>query len=142
MTLFMSLTVNFINKNWDLKGRCLQTVFTPESHTADNLAKSLCSAFKEWGLNEKNLACVTTDNGSNIVAAVRKLEWPWLNCFGHNLNLAVTNSMSGEKERMSRVMGLCRNLVAAFANSWSRKKKLRKEQEALNLPKHSLALVS
>ncbi len=142
MTPFMSLTVHFINKNWDLKSRCLQTAFTPESHTADNLAESLRSAFKEWGLNEKNLACITTDNGANIVAAVRKLEWPWLNCFGHNLNLAVTNSMSAEKERTSRAMGLCRNLVTAFAHSWSRKKKLLEEQEALNLPTHSLILVS
>ncbi|KAI2647756.1 E3 SUMO-protein ligase ZBED1 [Labeo rohita] len=93
----MCLTVHFVNKNWDPKS----------SHTADNLAESLHGAVKEWGLNEKNVACITTDNGANIVAAVRKLEWPWLNCFGHNLNLAVTNSMSAEKERTSRAMGLC-----------------------------------
>lgn len=134
MTPFMSLTVHFINKKWELKSRCLQTGFTPESHTADNLAESLRNAF--------NLACITTENGANIVAAVRKLEWPWLNCFGHNLNLAVTNSMSAEKERTSGAMGLCRNLVTAFAHSWSRKKKLREEQDALNLPTHSLILVS
>lgn len=62
MTPFMSLTVHFI-KNWELKSRCLQTAFTPESHTADNLAESLSSAFKEWGLKEENLACITLITG-------------------------------------------------------------------------------
>lgn len=40
----------------------------------------------DW--KKKKLACITSDNRDNIVAAVRKLEWPWLNCFDHNLNLA------------------------------------------------------
>lgn len=57
MTQFLSLTVHFINKNSELKSRCLQTAFTPESHTADNLAESLHSAFKEWGLNEQLRGC-------------------------------------------------------------------------------------
>lgn len=148
MTPFISLTVHFITKEWKLKSRCLQTLFTPESHTADNLSENLCSAFQEWGWNvKKNLACIITDNILsyyiiNIVAAVRKLGWPWLNCFGHNLNLAVTNQMTTEKERTARAMGLCRSVVAAFAHSWQKKKKLREEQEAINLPTHSLILTS
>uniref|UniRef100_A0A3P9LVT4 BED-type domain-containing protein n=1 Tax=Oryzias latipes TaxID=8090 RepID=A0A3P9LVT4_ORYLA len=139
---YMSLTIYYLSANWELKSKCLETVFTPESHTADNLAEALRSSFEEWSLNERKLICITTDNGANIVAAVRKLGWTWLNCFGHNLHLAVTNSMKTEKDRTARAMGVCRNLVTAFPQSWQKKEKLQKEQVEHNLPQHGLVLVS
>ena len=38
---YMSLTVHFVNKDWILKYRCLETSFLPVNHTADNVAKAL-----------------------------------------------------------------------------------------------------
>lgn len=142
MMPYMSLTIHYLSANWELKSKCLETVFTPESHTGDNLAEALRSSFQEWSLDERKLVCITTDNGANIVAAVRKLGWTWLSCFGHNLHLAVTNSMKSEKDRTARAMGVCRNLVTAFSQSWQKKKKLQREQVEHNLPQHCLVLVS
>uniref|UniRef100_A0A3P9IHA7 HAT C-terminal dimerisation domain-containing protein n=1 Tax=Oryzias latipes TaxID=8090 RepID=A0A3P9IHA7_ORYLA len=138
---YMSLTIHYLRANWELISKCLETVFTPESHTADNLAEALRSSYQEWSLDERKLQR-TTDNGANIVAAVRKLGWTWLNCFGHNLHLALTNLMKTEKDRTARAMGVCRNLVTAFSQSWQKKKKLQKEQVEHNLPQHGLVLVS
>ena len=107
MTPYMSLTVHYLTTDWILKSRCLETVFMPQNHTADSIAEALHSAFEEWSLDEKKLACITTDNGANIVAAVRKMDATWLNCFGHNLHLAVTNEMTSVKDRTARAMGLC-----------------------------------
>uniref|UniRef100_A0A9J8DDS8 BED-type domain-containing protein n=1 Tax=Cyprinus carpio carpio TaxID=630221 RepID=A0A9J8DDS8_CYPCA len=140
MMPYMSLTIHYLSANWELKSKCLETVFTPESHTGDNLAEALRSSFQEWSLDERKLVCITTDNGANIVAAVRKLGWTWLSCFGHNLHLAVTNSMKSEKDRTARAMGVCRNLVTAFSQSWQKKKKLQREQVEHNLPQHCLVL--
>ncbi len=42
----------------------------PEKHTSDNISDALRHAFEEWSLDEKKLACITTDNGANIVVAV------------------------------------------------------------------------
>ncbi len=139
---YMSLTIHYLSANWELKSKCLETVFTPDSHTSDNLAEALRSSFQEWSLDERKLVCITTDNGANIVAAVRKLGWKWLNCFGHNLHLAVTNAMKTEKDRTARAMGVCRTLVTTFSQSWQKKRKLQKEQAALNMPQHCLVLVS
>lgn len=72
-------------------------------------------ASEEGSFDEKKLACVTTDSRANIVAAVKKLSWPWLNCFGHNFYLAVTKPMASVKERTARAMGLCHTLVGEFA---------------------------
>ena len=38
---YMSLTVHFVNKDWILKSRCLETSFLPVNHTADNIAEAL-----------------------------------------------------------------------------------------------------
>ncbi|RXN10424.1 zinc finger BED domain-containing 1-like protein [Labeo rohita] len=111
MIPYMSLTVHYLSMEWTLKSRCLETVFMPENHTSDNISDALRHAFEEWSLDEKKLACITTDNGANIVAAVKKLNWPWLNCFGHNLHLAVTNAMASVKDRTARAMGLCHTLT-------------------------------
>ncbi|XP_056444631.1 E3 SUMO-protein ligase ZBED1-like [Gadus chalcogrammus] len=140
MTPYMSLTVHYLTTDWTLKSRCLETVFMPLNHTSDNIAEALRSAFDEWSLDEKKLACVTTDNGANIVAAVKQLGWTWLNCFGHNLHLAVTNAMASVKDRTSRAMGQCHTLVGAFSQSWLKRRDLAKAQAELQTPQHVLIM--
>ena len=38
---YISYTVHFINKSWEMKNLCLQTTFLPCDHTGDNLAEAL-----------------------------------------------------------------------------------------------------
>lgn len=63
-------------------------------------SRQICSwlmdsaAFEEWKSEQTYLVRVTTDNEANIAAAVRQLGCPWLNCFGHNLNIAVKTSQN------------------------------------------------
>ncbi|XP_057710245.1 E3 SUMO-protein ligase ZBED1-like isoform X2 [Corythoichthys intestinalis] len=140
MTPFISLTIHYITDEWTLHSKCLETKYTSESHTANTLEENLKAAFADWGLDESKLACITTDNGANIVAAIRNLGWPWLNCFGHNLHLAVSHALDSEKERTARAIGLCRSLVNIFHLSWNKRRALRKAQNDANLPQHSLVL--
>ena len=60
--------------------------------------------------------CVATDNESNMVTAITKLGWTNLSCFGHNLNLAVTNAMKKE-DRITRAVGVCKKVVQHFAHT-------------------------
>ncbi|KAL0147863.1 hypothetical protein M9458_056822, partial [Cirrhinus mrigala] len=69
-----------------------------------------------------------------------KLGWPWLNCFGHNLHLAVTNAIASEKDRTVRALGLCRNLVNTFSMSWLKRRDLKKAQMEADIPQHNLVL--
>ena len=100
----MSLTAHYISKDWQLEAKCLATSFVPENQTKDVLADALKVGAQEWGIEEEKISCITTDNGANIIAAVRELKWPWLNCFGHNVNVAINNALDGEKDR---VAGVC-----------------------------------
>ena len=38
MTPYISYTVHYIDKEWNLQSKCLQTQFIPEDHTGENLA--------------------------------------------------------------------------------------------------------
>ncbi|KAM3842487.1 E3 SUMO-protein ligase ZBED1 [Diretmus argenteus] len=136
--LYMCVTAHYISEDWKLEAKCLETTFIPENHTAEVLAEALTEAMHDWDIEDSKISCVTTDNGANIVAAIRELKWPWLNCFGHNLNLAVNNSLQKEKVKTDRAFGVCRSINGAFAHSWQRRREFSKVQEQLNLPQHKL----
>lgn len=110
----------------------------PQDHDADNLADAMTETLANWDLDPAKQVCLTTDNGSNIVYATSsRLGWNRLSCFGHNLHLAVTNSLKDEV-RVARAFGVCRKLVELFAHSWKKKRELSEAQVQLKLPNHSL----
>ncbi|XP_057700431.1 E3 SUMO-protein ligase ZBED1-like isoform X3 [Corythoichthys intestinalis] len=86
---YIGLTIHFINDEFELKSRCLQTAFFPDVHTSENIAAALKEAVASWNLDEEHLVCITSDNAANIVRAASLNKWTRLQCFGHRLHLAV-----------------------------------------------------
>ncbi|XP_039505675.1 E3 SUMO-protein ligase ZBED1-like [Pimephales promelas] len=136
MEPYMSLTVHYIDENYEIKSRCLQTAYFPENHTGENIAQGLKEALASWGLCEDQQVSITTDNGSNIVKAVTLNNWTRLQCFGHRLHLAIENAI--KDEHISRANGLCKKIVGHFSHSWKKKMMLAEAQEELQLPQHAL----
>lgn len=131
---YMSVTAHYVSKEWTLKSKCQQISFMPESHTADNLEEALQESIQEWKTEEKKSSCITTDYGPNVVAAIRPLNWPWLSCCGHNLNIAINNSLKKQQASTDWAFGVCRAVNTAFSHSWWRRRELSKAQEELKLP--------
>lgn len=75
----------------------LKTCLLPHPHTAQKLIESIESTLEEYNLNEKKITCVT-DNGSNIVKALRILKIHRLSCTAHNLHLFLTKDILGNSE--------------------------------------------
>ena len=134
---YMRYTVHYINKEWQLSSKCLQTTFLPQDHTGENLAEAFTETLTSWGLHAENQVCLTSDSGSNIVRAAGILKWIRLACFGHNLHLAVTNSLNKDP-RCNRALGVARKITSAFSMSWKRRRDLAQAQIELKLPQHSL----
>ena len=45
-------------------------------HNGENLAQAITDTLQSWGLESKNQVCLTTNNGSNILRAVKAiLNW-------------------------------------------------------------------
>ncbi|XP_034145490.1 zinc finger BED domain-containing protein 4-like [Esox lucius] len=134
---YISLTVHFLDQDFELKTRCLQTSYFPGQHTAENIACGLNDALASWHLREEQLVCITTDNGANVVKATELNHWVRLQCFGHRLHLAIVNAIKDDS-RIDRAAGLCKKLVGHFSHSWKQKTALKKAQQEHNLPEHSL----
>ena len=41
----------------------------PQDHTRVNISQALQSILESWALPENKLACITTDNGNNVIGA-------------------------------------------------------------------------
>ena len=117
---YMNYTIHFIDNNWRLSNRCLETHFLPQSHTGENLADAMIETLRAWELSEANQVCITTDSGSNIINATRRLHWNRLSCFGHNHHLAITKAFSGDSQ-CARALGVCHKVVSSFSMSWNKR---------------------
>ena len=140
--LFRLIAQPYIPPSWGLAAKTLETTYVPADHTAAVLSEELQECCQAWGITDDKVARVTTDNSANIVAAVRNLQWPWLNCFGHNLTVAVNNAIKKDKTATDHAFGTCRAINGAFAHSWLRRRELRKAQDELELPEHNMIAVS
>ncbi|XP_061884799.1 E3 SUMO-protein ligase ZBED1-like [Entelurus aequoreus] len=134
---YLSLTLHYINDDFELKSRCLQTAYFPMDHTGENIALGLRECLASWGLKEEDQTCITTDNGANVVKAVQLNQWTRLQCFGHRLHLAIENAVKDDV-RVKRATGLCKQLVGHFSHSCKKKAALKKAQQELKIPEHSL----
>ena len=126
MKPYLSYTIHFICI-WKLLSRCLQTSFMPEDHTGENLAEAIKCSLEAWELDESKQVCLTADSRANIVNAASRLQWKRLSCFGHNLHLAITNSIKCDN-RCTRALGLARKIVSTFSMSWKKRRDVAKAQ--------------
>ncbi|XP_049450866.1 zinc finger BED domain-containing protein 4-like [Epinephelus fuscoguttatus] len=101
------------------------------------IAHGLRECLSNWGLKEEDQTCITTDNAANVIKAMELNQWTTLQCSGHRLHLAIENAVKDDA-RVKRATGVCKQLVGVFSHSWKKKSALKKAQQELNLPEHSL----
>ncbi|XP_017480577.1 PREDICTED: zinc finger BED domain-containing protein 4-like [Rhagoletis zephyria] len=102
-------------------------------HTARNICLDLKEIFDHWNIEPRIVTSVTTDNGANIVAAVKDL-FPsrsnsiHVSCYAHNINLVVSKGLGAVKELVA-IIEKVKLIVAFFKHSNVAQDQLRQEQE-------------
>lgn len=81
--------MHFVNEEFELKSRCLETSYFPDDHRGENIALGLRDALAGWDLCEEHHVSITSDNGANIVKVVELNKWTRFQCFGLRLHLAI-----------------------------------------------------
>jgi len=71
-------------------------------HTRGNISKWLLGRLLYFGLDQSDIASTTTDSGSNIGKALRRLPYPWNPCVAHSLNNAVIYALGAVSELPQR----------------------------------------
>ena len=132
---YMSLTVHFIDGNFTLQSKCLQTLEVLHDDNAASPNDVICTMFSNWKINNKVCGGIT-DNGSNVINAFRLLKIDHFPCIAHTLQLAVKQGL--KVARVQRIIGQCKAIVSHFKRSTMETYKLREKQKLLKLPQHML----
>ena len=106
---YMTVTAHFVNNEYELKSYVLQTRELDEPHTAEHLAKELENCALEWGLNKPT---VVSDNASNILKAVKILNWRNVPSLAHTINLAAKTGL--RVNFVSKLLAKSRDIVGYF----------------------------
>ena len=123
---YSTVTVHYIDQNWELKSGVLQTKKVFGQHTAECIKSDLLDCKEVWGLPD---IIGTTDSAANERKAFELLDWLQLSCMGHNLNLAVRASL-GNKD-VAKILAKGRKIVAFFNRSSSALCMLQEKQRLL-----------
>lgn len=87
-------------------------------------------------ISEK-IQAVITDNGANMVAAVRKAGWSHYPCFAHTLNLVVKDSLKAHPDILE-LQKRSSAIVTYFHHSTRAADKLKAIQKQQKFPEHKL----
>ncbi|XP_063931343.1 zinc finger BED domain-containing protein 4-like [Zophobas morio] len=131
---FIVLTAHFINEeNNEMVTIALGVSNLTQHHTADNISNDLHTMLNNWKILKENIVSITTDNGANIVAAVKKIMSQTSNhfhvsCFAHNINLVITKAL-GSCPDVVTIIEKVKTIVAYFKHSNVAQDQLRYEQK-------------
>ncbi|XP_073995761.1 E3 SUMO-protein ligase ZBED1-like [Rhodnius prolixus] len=130
---FIAITAHYIDQNTNLQTHLLKCTSYSERHTANNLASHLQSTVQEWELTNK-VTAVVTDNGANIVSAVKQCNWRHISCFAHSMNLVVHSGIAEIRVTTDKIKAL----VEYFKRSSHSLTKLHNTQTQMGFPKLKL----
>ncbi|XP_078575681.1 E3 SUMO-protein ligase ZBED1-like [Branchiostoma floridae x Branchiostoma japonicum] len=135
---YLTITAHYLDKDWELQVKVLQTLKAEDSQTGDNIAREIAQCLEEFGLAGK-VEVMTTDNARAMVNAISKAGIGLsLGCFAHTLNLALQKVMNISS--VQSMLGMMRPAITYFKNSYMGKIVFKEKQEALDRPRHSLLL--
>ena len=113
---YISVTAHFIDDNWNMVAYVLATRHMKVSHTADNIAIELKEILRDWDLSERTPSIVT-DEGANVIKAVKLLKWHHLTCFAHKLNLCLNRYGIDLVPDVFRLVNKCKEIVKCLQNT-------------------------
>ena len=122
---YLSLTIHFSSDDFKLHEMLLAMKYVPVRHTADNIAEIIEGALNEFNLNLAD-GLLVTDNGSNMIAAARKLGIKRRSCLAHCLHNLVAKDTISHSTSLVKIVKKCRSIYSALLY---KKDMLKSEQE-------------
>jgi hypothetical protein len=108
---YLGLTATWINKDFEIMDVLLEISYFPTPHTAKAITEAIKKAIHKWEI-ERQVVSITTDNGANVVAAIRGLlPIKRLSCAAHTLQLAISKGLKVVEDLILRV----KNLINFFS---------------------------
>ena len=126
---YLTITVHFIDDQWNLISRVLHTCEMPKRHTGVNIASMLENAASEWNVPDECIVVVVCDNASNMRVAAE-------DCFAYTLQLAINTGVASDP--LTRFTAAASKLVGHFKHNVIAISALRQKQKQTNVAEHHL----
>ena len=97
---YMTVTVHFVSKTWELRSSVLKTVLINTRRSTDlglDVAEKLDQILRDWNILDK-VTCVVTDESGHLVSAVTRLDKPHIHCIAHALDTMVKTSLTALRD--------------------------------------------
>ena len=92
---YCSLTLHFITSNWQLVCLSLDCCSFPGSHTGERVAAKLNELLASYGIAKHHVMACVTDTASNMKKSARFMEYDWMGCMAHQLELVTGLAFEG-----------------------------------------------
>ncbi|CAK9294322.1 unnamed protein product [Gordionus sp. m RMFG-2023] len=116
---YCSLTLHYINDDWNIINIALDLLSFPHPHTGDDISSLLITSMNDFEF-KNNIISITHDNGANVVKAVEIIKkYYHLNyetvlyshrCMAHILNLIVNEGFIFLDDKLENIMAIVSRL--------------------------------
>uniref|UniRef100_S4RUE7 BED-type domain-containing protein n=1 Tax=Petromyzon marinus TaxID=7757 RepID=S4RUE7_PETMA len=118
---YMSVSVHFIDEDWQLRNFLLESTNVLESHTPIVIRQWIEDALQRFEVEPAKIVSMVHDTGENMSAAARLLEeaysWKPVQCAAHSLQLIVKDHGISKLPALDRAVDVARQLVEYFRKS-------------------------
>ncbi|KAK7913512.1 hypothetical protein WMY93_013723 [Mugilogobius chulae] len=133
----MSLTVHFINKNWERVQVVLNVKAMFGSHTGDYIGETFVNLLDEWDIAHDRVHMVLRDSGANMIKGLRVAEVPGLSCSAHTLQLVINDGLTAQRA-VSDMIAKFKRIATHFNHSVVAQQRLAVIQTEMGVPHHSI----
>jgi hypothetical protein len=121
---YLGLTATWINQDFEIVDVLLEISYFSASHTEEAIAITIKNIIQKWEI-EDHVLTITTDNGANVVAAIRDLApVERLSCAAHTLQLAI-----GKGLKLVETLTVCAKQLINFFSTQKQIERLVKVQK-------------
>ncbi|KAH6927423.1 hypothetical protein HPB50_003458 [Hyalomma asiaticum] len=131
---YLSVTCHIMDSSFQLHVHALACTEMADAHTAENLVLFLKSVMEEWALPDPGTVpvYVVTDNERNFTAAITQSPWIGIKCFGHTLQLCVSD-VKRDVPGFSQLCTKARAIVGRYKKSSKARARLVEVQREMQL---------
>lgn len=133
----LSLTAQWLDKDFKLYRAVLHAQELPGSHTATLVCEAFEDMLQRWNITKQMVHVVLRDNARNMAKAMDDCGLNSLGCMAHTLQLAINETVLSQRA-VSDCIAIGRKIVGHFKHPQVASTALEKLQERLQLPKTRL----
>ena len=130
---YLGVSCHYLTQDFELVSVCLAVEHFSGRHTGVDIASGIRHILSNYAIDQSTVSAVIADNAANMDLALWLGEWRSRHCFGHTLQLAISDGLKMSPAVLDMIKS-AKAIVAFFHRSIKATEKLNELQAQLKLP--------